>query len=680
MNRNYKITYSLVVCILVMALFLQSCGDSSNQVIPTTEVEKTADKKLGASKDINIKSLLVKDLTTSRGNIVTFYEQDGDLQANVRVDEKQPKPNYEGLTVAIEEGTDLAVFLRLDSKIQSHRIQFQSSQNSQPDHIFILKEGGVLGGMKKGNLKKDDEIQEKKVGEKVDESKTASEKNAEKIKEKVERTKEKLEEPKKQIEDRNDVKAFRHKRKFPHKSPRCKKQIEQGPLAKKIKQGKASLEPYNFIEELPDEVMLLIFSFLNQKDIPSVNGTNKRWQKLMDDNQLWKVYAERAHIIINHASKLRDTNYKALVREHCILSFTDLGPLNGDLGFNIRSTNFDSSVIVGYADDGAGQSQRAFRWTSDKGIEFLDGLNGGKVSMAYDTNFDGSVIVGSAVDGAALDGAQVPYRWTSEKGMEFLGTLNGGRGCSHALGVSSNGSVIVGYANDGVPEKGLLRAFRWTAEKGMESLGTLDEKRCSFAHDTNFDGSVIVGYANNNISNFRENLKIAFRWTAEKGMESLGTLNGGTWSMATGISFDGSVITGLAENDAAAGKCVGFKWTAEKGIESLAPLNSGLSISSNGSVIVGCISEETMMPDSKVAPFRWTPSKGIESIEKLLSDKGLLPINWVFTQVSTITPSGTLLIGIGRMEEPIKNPYFSSIAHSKPPHVWRAVIPRGNLF
>lgn len=669
MNRSYKIIRSLVACTLIIALFLQGCKNSCNEVIPTKEVEKTADKKLGSSKDINIKSLVAKELATSRGNIVTFYEQDGNLQANLRVDEKQPKPNYEGLTVAIEKGTDLAVFLRLDSKTQSRRIQFQSSQNTQPGHIFILKEGGILGGMKKVNLKKDDETQEKKVVEEL-----------EKTEEKLKRTKEKLEEPKKPLEDRNDLKTFKRKRKFSHKMPRYKKQIEQRPLAKKIKQGKKSLELYNFIEELPDELMLLIFSFLNQKDIPSISGTNKRWQKLMEDNQLWKVYAERAHIIINHASNLRDTNYKALVKEHCTLTFTDLGPLNGNLGFNIRNTNFDGSVIVGYADDGAGQSQKAFKWTADKGIKFLHGLNGGRVSMAYDTNFDGSVIVGSAVDGAALDGAQVPYRWTAEKGMEFLGTLNGGRGCSHALGVSSDGSVIVGYANDGAPEKGLLRAFRWTAEKGMESLGTLDEKRCSFAHDTSFDGSVIVGYSNNNISNFRENFKIAFRWTAEKGMESLGTLNGGTWSMATGISFDGSVITGLAENDAASGKWVGFKWTAEKGIESLAPLNSGLNISSNGSVIVGCISEETMMPDSKVAPFRWTPTKGIESIEKLLSDKGLLPMNWVFTQVSTISPSGTLLIGIGRIEEFIKDSYFSSIAHSKPPHVWRAVIPRGNLF
>jgi probable HAF family extracellular repeat protein len=333
-------------------------------------------------------------------------------------------------------------------------------------------------------------------------------------------------------------------------------------------------EHHYSIEDLPDEIHLIIFSFLKQKDIPSAAGTCRRWQIFMDDNQLWKEYARRARIILKE-DFFPERNYKALVREHCTFSFTDLGFLNGGTSSVAQGISADGSVTVGYADDRAALARPS------------------------------------------------AFRWTTEKGMESLGSLNRGR--SLAQGISTDGSVIVGYADDRVAQN-QARAFRWTAEKGMESLGTLNGGAGSWAHGISADGSVIVGYANDRAA---QNQARAFRWTAEKGMELLGSLNGGR-SAAQGVSFDGSVIVGEAS--------------------------------------------DRTSPRQRIA-FRWTTEKGMESVEKVLIDKSLLPAHWTLISVNAITPSGTVLIGVGEYNDRSTRTLTPTLTCA-----WRAVIPRVHLF
>jgi probable HAF family extracellular repeat protein len=69
-------------------------------------------------------------------------------------------------------------------------------------------------------------------------------------------------------------------------------------------------------------------------------------------------------------------------------------------------------------------------------------------------------------------------------------------------------------------------------------LGTLPGGNSSYAYGVSANGSVVVGWAENASRQRR-----AFRWTAAGGMQDLGTL-GGSYGVAYGVSADGSVVVG----------------------------------------------------------------------------------------------------------------------------------------
>ena len=76
----------------------------------------------------------------------------------------------------------------------------------------------------------------------------------------------------------------------------------------------------------------------------------------------------------------------------------------------------------------------------------------------------------------------------------------------------------------------------------MTSLGALDLGQDSIATGVNFDGTVVVGSSGSN-----EGTR-AFRWIEGAGMLSLGVLTGGNSSGASGINIDGSVIFGTSDS------------------------------------------------------------------------------------------------------------------------------------
>ncbi len=239
-------------------------------------------------------------------------------------------------------------------------------------------------------------------------------------------------------------------------------------------------------------------------------------------------------------------------------NFSGLGSANAVSG--------DGRVVVGMLRPGG--KQRAFRWDANGGFVYL-GTLGGVSSSAWDISRDGQVIVGESTNATAVRRA---FRWTAASGMQDLGGLTA-TGSSVAYGVSGDGAVAVGTA----ASSNGARAVRWQGGSVLD-LGVLSGSSTSGAFDVNGDGSVVVGTSGS----------YAFRWTAADGMADLGSLGG--MSAANAVSADGAVVVGYST--LADGTDRAFRWTAGTGMTSLGLLNGGTyseasAISDDGSVIVG---------------------------------------------------------------------------------------------
>ena len=174
-------------------------------------------------------------------------------------------------------------------------------------------------------------------------------------------------------------------------------------------------------------------------------------------------------------------------------------------------------------------------------------------------------------------------------------------------GVSGDGSTAIGYFyNSG----GNAEAYYWTASGGMVGIGTLAGGSYSIAYGANLDGSVIVGYANDASSGQQ-----AFRWTQSTGMVGLGFLPGDAYSQASGVSHDGSVVVGYSQNYG--GYVQAIRWTQATGMVGLGFLSTNPyaysyaeGVSGDGAVIVGAASNAQ---DAEEA-FRWTQATGMQGL------------------------------------------------------------------
>jgi len=136
-------------------------------------------------------------------------------------------------------------------------------------------------------------------------------------------------------------------------------------------------------------------------------------------------------------------------------------------------------------------------------------------------------------------------------------------------------------------------------------LGFLPGENYSVANGVSADGSIVVGYSiDTNTFSVQ-----AFRWTQSGGMVSLGD------GLAYGVSADGSVVVGDSNLQA-------FRWTAGGGMVQLGLLpggppggiaSSGRGVSADGSVVVGFSSSASASEEA----FRWTAGGGMVGLGAL---------------------------------------------------------------
>jgi len=214
---------------------------------------------------------------------------------------------------------------------------------------------------------------------------------------------------------------------------------------------------------------------------------------------------------------------------------------------------------------------------------------------------DGSTFVGS-VFRSYSDSIYNGFVWTAEDGVRPVGDrdpdapLDGSQYYT-ATGISADGSVIVGKAAPGVSGgEGAQQAYRWTAEDGFVSLGSLDGNPFSEATAVSGDGTIVVG--NSNFGTGAEAGVAAVRWTEDGQIHGLGWLEGRDSAesndTARAASFDGSVIVGDALSST--NKFQAFRWTKDTSMVALPTLDANTAsnntagatgISWDGNVIVG---------------------------------------------------------------------------------------------
>jgi probable HAF family extracellular repeat protein len=191
------------------------------------------------------------------------------------------------------------------------------------------------------------------------------------------------------------------------------------------------------------------------------------------------------------------------------------------------------------------------------------------------------------------------------------------RGIGHAPGhsgafsivVSGDGRFVAGTALEGSAR----RAYRWSEQTGFEVLqpgpgwGAVEPNWGITGISA--DGSVIVGTAENIIG--QTYTMRAFRWTSATGMVDLGALpNSPGNSRASAVSADGSIIVGQVAGHPPEHLWIAYRWTAASGMQEFLPgprpfLAAATAISADGQTIAGTLANEA---------FRWSQSAGFEVI------------------------------------------------------------------
>lgn len=273
-----------------------------------------------------------------------------------------------------------------------------------------------------------------------------------------------------------------------------------------------------------------------------------------------------------------------------------------------------------------------FRWSQATGRTNLGTIpreHLGQTLKLHDVSSDGTTVLGYVGDspGSAFAG----FTWNASSGMIFMPNSNDGL-IHHSvpLAVSADGKVIVGYARQpattGFGESELV-AFRWTAETGVQSLGF-----AGYPTAISANGSTIVGSRP-----LTQITSEAIRWTEAEGVVGLGhfpsTLQS---SSASHISNDGSIVIGGSFGAAPVIGPKAFRWTEHEGLQQLTTRGndqSVIAISGDAKVMVGTM--RTLLDDvPNFAPinenFLWTAEAGLKTLSELLSELGLsqqLPTN-----------------------------------------------------
>jgi probable HAF family extracellular repeat protein len=185
----------------------------------------------------------------------------------------------------------------------------------------------------------------------------------------------------------------------------------------------------------------------------------------------------------------------------------------------------------------------------------------------------------------------------------------------------------------------LLAVFSFSAQiraARFIDLGVLsDPDAQSIPSGISADGSVVSGYISPQSG---QDGTQPFRWTEQGGMIGLGQLNGSAYSLGLGISADGATIIGYSVGP---GGIQAFRWSAGTGMTGLAklpttstPVNVATDFSGDASTVVG---------------YAWSSSTTLYAVrwpsDAVITPLSALPNGWLQATADAVSTNGKVIVG-----------------------------------
>src|SRR6478736_2434324 len=331
-----------------------------------------------------------------------------------------------------------------------------------------------------------------------------------------------------------------------------------------------------------------------------------------------------ARALVRKAGSIATSDAASAARDFVLLDGSAL--IRGISALNGSTTNLDAVSPDGRWLTGRGPGIGLFRWSRTNGYIEPPAPVTNFINATAEAISNAGLVVGSLADQFHTN---QPTLWNGSTITQLVPSTSSS---TSALGISADGKVVVG---DGA--NGGLSAFRWTAKTCAVDIGA--GFRYSGARDVSADGSVVVGYG------YPVDGSTAFptRWTASTGMVALPLLPGCTAGDARSVSHDGKVVVGGCS---VPGGQIAYRWSAEGGLENLGPLPGGASAVSafstngDGSVVVG-----NVVLDNQAVAVIWTTGSGFRFLSDVLAETGTNLSGWTLSGTTDVSSDGKTIVG-----------------------------------
>lgn len=336
--------------------------------------------------------------------------------------------------------------------------------------------------------------------------------------------------------------------------------------------------------------------------------------------------------------------------------FQDIGVLEGGDYAHSRAYGISgngqvvlgSSTLVYVGDWVETYEEIGVRWDAGALTPVKPLVLGHERSTARTASYDGTVIGGTVYRYSGYPEAGYPeggFLWEAG-GVSILPDAPGGSSWSNARALSGDGSVVVGYSVDGVNDHAAI----W-ASGGFTSLAL--NLGWNYATGVSEDGTAISG--------FDENLG-AIRW--DSGIATPLPMPAGSFSgRAEGISADGGTVVGrtlrLQGN-------VATRW--DDGVPEVLGTLPGdvtsyaLDASGDGGVVVGYSADDQGGRTAVV----WLPHVGLRSLHDVLENLGDPVAGWVLREARGVSDDGLGIAGWGVNPDGLERGFVATLPAPEP--------------